>query len=79
MFEMKIEDLEDIFPSKNILTMEEVASALNCPKRMVANWTRRPELSKRPPMLRTGKWIRFPKRPLLKWLIECQFRKDTSE
>ena len=70
MFEMLLEDFNSKFPEKAFLTIEEVAIALDCPKRVVYNWLRRPEPTMRPPILQNGKWIRIPKRLFILWLIK---------
>ena len=72
MFELLLEDFESKFPGKMFLTIEEVATALDCPKRIVYNWMRRPNPDMRPPILQNGKWIRIPKRPFVQWLIKDQ-------
>jgi hypothetical protein len=72
MFEAILMDFDTKFPGKSFLTIEEVAAALDCPKRVVYNWWRRTDPAKRPPFLQSGKWIRVPKRPFILWLIQDQ-------
>jgi len=72
MFEMLLADFESKYPGKAFLTIEETASALDCPKRVVYNWIRRPEPKMRPPMIQNGKWIRIPVRAFVQWLVKDQ-------
>ena len=72
MFEMLLEDFDSKFPGKAFLTIEEVATALDCPKRVVYNWMRRPDPNARPPFLQNGKWIRIPKKTFIHWMIKDQ-------
>lgn len=68
MFELVLSDFDAKFPGKEYLTLAEVATALDCPKRVIYNWVRRPDPSQCPPLVQNGKWIRIPKRIFARWL-----------
>ena len=68
MFESLLREINELYPQRAFLTVEEVAKLLNCSERVVHNWTRRSEIKKRPPRLMVGKTLRFPKSDFARWL-----------
>jgi hypothetical protein len=74
MLEALIQIAEKIFPEKELLTKEEVAKILNCDAKIVQNWVKRTDPARRPPRLILGTDIRFPKRELMRWVVENQGR-----
>ena len=74
MFEMLLADFESKCQGKIFLTIEEVANVLDCPKRIIYNWTRREDPKLRPPLLQNGKWIRIPVRPFVQWLVQIEYK-----
>lgn len=72
MFEILLQDFESKFPGKKFLTIEEVATVLDCPKRVVYNWLRSSNPDIRPPKIQNGKWIRIPTSLFVQWLIKNQ-------
>ena len=68
MYESLLQSADELFPGKAFLTMEEVAKFLGCEEQVIFNWTKRPNLQKRPPRLIVGKSIRFPKKDFVRWL-----------
>lgn len=70
MFESIMKDVEAAFPGKLMLTLDDVARLLDCPREFVYKLTRRADPSKRPPMVHNGRLIRFPKRPFVEWLAK---------
>ncbi len=70
MFESLMQDVEARFPGKIVLTMDDVAALLECPREFVYNLTRRDDPKMRPPMIHSGRLIRFPKRPFVQWLAQ---------
>jgi excisionase family DNA binding protein len=68
MDEFLIEEINRQYPNKGFLTIEEVASLLDCSKDVIYNWTKRTDPKKRPPRIRVGSSVRFPKMQLAKWL-----------
>jgi hypothetical protein len=74
MLEALIEMAERLFPDKPLLTKEEVAQILCCEPKVVAHWSKRNDADKRPPRLILGSEIRFPKREMMRWVVENQGR-----
>jgi excisionase family DNA binding protein len=67
-----LDDVDELFKGKPFLSLSEVAQLLSCAEEVVYNWTRRPDLKKRPPKITVGKEVRFPKREFLRWLAQEQ-------
>jgi NADPH-dependent ferric siderophore reductase len=67
-----LEEAEEQFPKKSVLTMEDIASYLECDPKIIYNWTRRSDPSRRPPKIIVGKQLRFPKRDFFRWLAAEQ-------
>lgn len=70
IYEMLLEDLELSFPGKAFITGQEVCRFLGCEMTVVYNWNKRRDPKRRPPSLSIGKEMKFPKRPLAKFLAE---------
>ena len=68
MFESLMQEVEQLFPSNAFLTIEQVTKLLNCSEKVVYNWNKRPDPTRRPPKLAVGKSIRFPKTEFVRWL-----------
>jgi excisionase family DNA binding protein len=67
-----LEELNEIFKGQAFLTVENIATLLNCPEQVIYNWTKRSDPKRRPPRIIVGKSIRFPKRDFAKWLAAEQ-------
>lgn len=74
MFETLLELADRLFPDRPLLTKEEVAQILGCNPKVVAHWVKRNQADKRPPRLILGSEIRFPKREMMRWVVESQGR-----
>ena len=72
MFESLLQSAEQRFPSKAVLSVDEIATFLDCNPQVVYNWLRRSSAARRPPRIIVGKDIRFPMREFFKWLAEDQ-------
>lgn len=70
MTESIFEDLDQNLRQKAMLTVSDIAKILDCPEVVVYNWNKRPEKDRRPPSLRVGKELRFPKREFFRWLAK---------
>jgi excisionase family DNA binding protein len=75
MTESLIKDIEAVFKEKPLLTMEDIATVFGCTKKVVYNWTRRSEISRRPPRVVIGRQVRFPRTEFIQWLVREQGRK----
>ena len=71
-----LQEIDSLFPDKVFLTLAEVANLLNCPDKVIYNWTKRSNPKKRPPRIIVGKELRFPKRELARWLMQEQSGKE---
>lgn len=69
MFDSLLKDVDSLFKDKAFLTLDDVAQLLSCEKKVIYNWTKRPDPKRRPPRLSVGKSFRFPKTDFLKWLV----------
>lgn len=72
MEEAILKEVNEKFEGKAFLSLEEVAQLLGCSEKVVYNWTRRVDPNKRPPRISVGRTIRFPKGPLVQWLVKEQ-------
>lgn len=63
-----LEDINQMFPKKAYLTVEDIMTLLECSSNVIYNWTKRSDRNKRPPRIFVGTEIRFPKRKFLVWL-----------
>ena len=68
LYEALLQDINSRFPEKAILSLEDIAEFLDCPRKSVYQWTKRPDAQKRLPALVAGKTIRVPKTALVQWL-----------
>ena len=69
-------EVNEKFPGKVFLTIQEASELLGCNEMVIYNWTRRPNPKKRPPKIVVGKSIRFPKRAFLDWLVGDQTKPE---
>jgi len=67
-----LQEIDELYKGRPFLTISEVAQLLGCPEKVVYNWTRRNDISKRPPKLTVGRTIGFPKRGFVEWLMKEQ-------
>jgi len=74
MLEALISMADRLFPDKELLSKEEIAQILGCQPKVVAHWSKRNQADKRPPRLILGSEIRFPKREMMRWVVESQGR-----
>ncbi|MGK5084893.1 helix-turn-helix domain-containing protein [Bdellovibrionota bacterium FG-1] len=70
MEELIEKELNQTYPDKAFLTIQEVAELMRCSPEIVYNWTKRADAARRPPKLSVGKEIRFPKVPFAHWLAQ---------
>lgn len=75
MTETLIKDMEALLKDKPLLTIEDIAAVCGCTKTVVYNWTRRSEVSRRPPRILIGRQVRFPRTDFFLWLIREQERR----
>ena len=69
MIETLEKEVNEKFPGKIFLTIQEAAELLGCKEMVIYNWTRRPNPKRRPPKIIVGKSIRFPRKAFLGWLV----------
>lgn len=74
MFESLLILANQLFPNREVLTKEELAQVLECDPKVIYNWVKRQDASKRPPRLLLGNELKYPKREFLKWVVENQTR-----
>jgi predicted DNA-binding transcriptional regulator AlpA len=72
MDESIITSLEEIFQDKLLLTVQDICFGLGCEETVVYNWMKRADPDRRPPKLRVGQALRFPRRPFVRWLAKEQ-------
>ena len=65
-----IKDIELAIGSKAFLSIEEFADLLGIEPKVVYNWTRRAEDSRRLPKITIGRVVRLPKSAVLSWIAE---------
>lgn len=70
MYESLLQDADQLYAKKAFLTLEEVATLLNCDEQVIYNWSKRLDHKRRPPRLMVGKSIRFPKKDFIRWLAD---------
>jgi hypothetical protein len=64
--------LEEKFPDKQVLTLLDVTTFLECRPDVVRQWTKRMDPKRRPPRLLIGKEMRFLKKEFAGWLAREQ-------
>lgn len=69
-----LEEADRAFPKKAVLSPEDIAQLLDCEEKIIYNWMKRSDPTRRPPKLSVGKDVRFPKREFFLWLAEDQGR-----
>jgi len=74
MYEAILEDLESAFPTKMVLTAQEICTYLGCEMAVLYNWNKRSNPSRRPPTIKVGKELRYQRRAFARWLVEEQGR-----
>lgn len=67
-----LDDVNQMFPNKAYLTMQDVMTLLECSSNVIYNWTKRSDAKRRPPRVFVGTEVRFPKRQFLRWLEKEQ-------
>lgn len=72
MEEALILEFESRFAGKVFLTLTDLTQLLECSEKVIYNWTKRADASRRPPRIVVGKSIRFPKREFARWLAAEQ-------
>ena len=72
MLQALVDFADRTFPNKEILTLMELAQILDCEPHVIQNWVKRSDSSKRPPRLILGNSLKFPKREVLRWVVETQ-------
>ena len=74
MFEVILEDLENQFPGRSFLSVQDVCQYLGCDETVVYNWNKRQNLARRPVALTIGKHLKFQKKLFAQWLSKEQSR-----
>ncbi len=69
-----LRDIDSTLGEKALLSVEDVMKLLGCTRVCVHNWMRRNELERRPPKLKVGRNILFPKTKFVEWLVKEQRR-----
>ena len=72
MTEALLEDLEKAFPGKSLLTVSDICQFLGCSQKVVYNWMKRSDPGRRPPRLKVGQEIKFPRLAFVQWLAKEQ-------
>ena len=72
MLEVLVQEIDQMFPGKTWLTMDDICKYLNCDRTVLYNWAKRENPKRRPPRTLIGRDLRFPKRPFLQWLLKEQ-------
>jgi len=67
-----IESLEELFRDKLLLTVQDICQGLGCAETVVYNWMKRADADRRPPKLRVGQEMKFPRGPFVRWLAKEQ-------
>ena len=68
------DNVDDLLEEDAFMTLDEVAGVLHCSRRVVYDWTRRPDPERRPPFFQPGKTILFPRRRFMRWLVTEQMK-----
>jgi len=72
MDESVVSSLEELFQGKSLLTIKDICLGLGCAETVVYNWMKRADATRRPPKLRVGQELRFPRTPFVRWLAKEQ-------
>ena len=70
MSETFIQEIDELYKGKPFLTLDDLSLVLGCSRKVVYNLTRAADLKSRPPLMRVGKAILFPKKEFFRWLAE---------
>jgi hypothetical protein len=66
------QDIERVIGDKAALTIDDVINMLGCTRICVLNWMRRNEPHLRPPKLKVGRQVFFPRTQFIEWLMKEQ-------
>jgi predicted DNA-binding transcriptional regulator AlpA len=72
MYEAIITSLTEVFRDKPLLTVEDICAGLGCSATVVYNWLKRPNPAKRPPKIKLGQEVKFPRGAFVEWLAKDQ-------
>ena len=65
-------EIERIFPGKALLTIADLCLFLGCSEKVVYNWMKRAEPTRRPPRIKVGQEVKFPRAAFVHWLTQEQ-------
>ena len=74
MLEALLAVADHLFPHREMLSKEDIAKILECDPKVISHWVKRTDPAKRPPRLLLGSDHRFPKREMMRWVVENQGR-----
>ena len=66
------QDIEKAIGPKPFLSINDVVNLLGCTRICVLNWLRRNEAHMRPPKIKVGRQIFFPRTQFIDWLMKEQ-------
>ena len=66
------QDIEKVIGNKAVLSVDDVVNMLGCTRTCVLNWMRRNEQQLRPPKLKVGRQVYFPRTQFIDWLMKEQ-------
>ena len=72
--QVMVRDIDQMIGGKALLSVEDVMKLLGCSRVCVHNWMRRNAIERRPPKLKVGRQILFPKTKFIEWLVKEQGR-----
>ena len=72
MEESMVSNLEQLFGDKLLLTIPDICLALGCAETVVYNWMKRADPVRRPPKIRIGTELKFPRGTFVRWLAKEQ-------
>ncbi len=72
MNETCFSEIEQALGGKVFLSVNDICDLLGCSERVVYNWMKRADPARRPPKLKIGHEIKFPRGAFIQWLLKEQ-------
>jgi predicted DNA-binding transcriptional regulator AlpA len=65
-------EIEEVFRGKIFLTIADICGVLGCSENVVYNWMKRADPLRRPPRIKVGQEMKFPRGAFFQWLVKEQ-------
>ena len=67
-----LKEIDTLFKDRIFLSVLDITQLLGCSENVVYNWMKRSDPARRPPRIKVGKDIKFPRGAFVQWLVKEQ-------